>query len=238
MRKNLIFWLTFALAMIVALYFTVRMSMAVMGISNIAPTGRISIYPGTSSGRGNSGIQEIADALNIRPKSSAYSVNIKIALANISALPDVKNAAIRRLPNGRIMVRVAQRDIVAAWTDGLNFYPLSDDGRTVARYLDVLPAGTLVFTGELPGGVGLVAGTIKRETALSKEVARIEWVEGRRWNIYTNSGVKIMLPETNWDKAIAKVGAQQKQSKILNREISVLDMRDENRTLVKINRMK
>jgi len=230
MIKKLLFWLTFALVALGALYFAVRMPTTALGRDTAAPTGRISIYPG----RGSLTARDITDALKIRSGGSVYSVNLAQVLSNITALPDVKDAAVRRLPNGRILVRISQRAVVAVWTDGLNFYPLANDGRAIRRPLKEKPDGMLVFAGDLPDNIGLISRAIKREASIFPEIIRVEWIESRRWNLYTHAGVKIMLPEAGWDRALSRLGTRQKQTQILHREISVLDMRDAARTLVKL----
>ena len=230
MRKSIIFWLTFALAALAALYLAVRVSMAVMGTGGVARVARISVH----AGRNAENAQTIADALQIKPGGSAYSVNIEKSLAKLAARPDVRNAAVRRMPDGRIMVRVAVREIVAAWTDGYNFYPLSDDGRLLDKPLPGRPAGTLVFSGERPDNIARVIEILKGAPEIFSETESIERVEGRRWNLHMNSGVKVMLPESDLAGVVARLSERQRQTRILNRNISVLDMRDQERTLVKI----
>ena len=61
----------------------------------------------------------------------------------------------------------------------------------------------------------------------------MEWIENRRWNMYTKGGIVVMLPEENPLDAIGTLVALNNNHNILNKEIQVIDMRDAARILVK-----
>ena len=61
----------------------------------------------------------------------------------------------------------------------------------------------------------------------------LEWVEGRRWNLHTNGGITVMLPEKNPTDAIGSLIVLNNNHKILSKKIKVLDLRDSSRILVK-----
>ena len=61
----------------------------------------------------------------------------------------------------------------------------------------------------------------------------MEWIENRRWNIVTNGGTTIMLPEKNPSAAIGHLIILNKNHAILDRDIKIIDMRDDARILVK-----
>jgi cell division protein FtsQ len=62
----------------------------------------------------------------------------------------------------------------------------------------------------------------------------MEFVEDRRWDIFLRNGIRIMLPEENFEEAIKKLDKTNKQNMVLDRQIKLLDMRDLLRPLVKI----
>jgi len=230
MRKSIVFWLTFVLALGIALYFAVRISMTVMGMGNVSRVSKISV----KSDLGADYADEIASVLMLPTGKSVYSINLDAYLEKMIGLPDISDAAIRRTPSGKILIRANTRKIVAVWTDGVNFYPLAADGRHIGRTLDTVPQNTLVFSGELPDDIAVFAETLRANSVISKTIGRIEWCDGRRWNIYTTNDIKIMLPENNFDSALGKLAKLQKQSEILSRNVSVIDLRDPERTLIKM----
>ena len=61
----------------------------------------------------------------------------------------------------------------------------------------------------------------------------IEWIENRRWNIHTITGITIMLPEVDYTTAINTVISLQNNYKLLDKDLTIIDMRDSSRILVK-----
>ena len=61
----------------------------------------------------------------------------------------------------------------------------------------------------------------------------MEWVENRRWNIHTVNGITVMLPETDPDMAVNTLITLNNNHQILAKNLSVIDMRDSARILVK-----
>ena len=232
MKKSILFWLTFALALLIALYFAVRISMTIMGMGTVSRSSSISV----KSDFGTAMADEVAATMQLPVGRSVYTIDMEKLLEKMSNLPDIKDAGIRRTPSGKILVRVTARKIVASWTDGTNFYPLAADGQPIGRMLDARPKNTFVFTGVLPTDLGPITEALRTNARISKNLDHIEWIEGRRWNLYTFSGTKIMLPENKVDAALGKLAHLQKQNNILDRSLSVIDMRDPDRTLVVISR--
>jgi len=227
MKKSFLFWLAFGFAALLALYLAVRLTLVGIGISNIAPIGAVSV-------RTNGDIQatNLTNAMQLTPGTSVYAANMDDALAKIMQIPDVKNASVRRLPSGRMAVKVEQRKIVATWTDGQKFYPLAADGKVIQTPFDAMPVGMLVFSGNLTTDVGGIITAIRGAPDVAARVVRLHWTDGRRWDLTTNGNITIKLPEVGADAALAKLEALQKQNSILDRALTVIDLRDPERTLV------
>ena len=68
---------------------------------------------------------------------------------------------------------------------------------------------------------------------MAADIDYIERIENRRWNIQTNTGITVKLPEDDFAHAIANLITINKNHNILNRDITVIDMRDASRILVK-----
>lgn len=226
MRKSFWFWLCFVVAIILAVYFAVRIIMTSLGHGPVATIKSISI----SSDLGKQNLSAIATSAGIAPGTKTYSVNLDDINARIAAVPDVKTSAVRRLPNGNLAIRVKLHQAVALWTDGENFYPLSADGTIVQRPIEVRPENIVVFRGQLPTDILEIAKTANN---LTPHLDYLEWIENRRWNIHTTGGITVMLPEVDPVASISALMIMDKNHQILSKKISVLDMRDSARILVK-----
>ena len=226
MKRSIWFWLCFVVSVILAVYFASRIIMVGMGHGNISRVRNISI----TADKNNKDLSALKMAATVARGTRSYAVDLDALNARVGAVPGVKKSAVRRLPNGNLAVRVSMYTAVALWTDGVHFYPLSADGTIVNKPTDVRDAGNVVFRGVVPDDIDEIT---KAAHNLVGMLDYLEWIEGRRWNLHTMNGIVVMLPERNPIGAIASLVTLNKNHKILDRDISVLDMRDEVRILVK-----
>lgn len=164
------------------------------------------------------------------PKNTRiYSVNLDDLNSNILSVPGVKDASVRRLPNGNIIIRVSFHHFVASWTDGENYFPLSDDGTIANKPSSERPESALLFRGPVPNDITEITNAANDMVA---DIDYIEWIENRRWDIHTTGGIIIKLPENDFASAIAGLITINKNHNILGRDIRVIDLRDPARMLV------
>lgn len=226
MKRNLWFWLYFIAAILLAIYFATRIIMTFMGYGPIAQVKNISISADTK----NQDLTAIAAATGISPGTHTHSVNLELVNARLIATPGVRESAVRRLPNGNLSVKIRLYRAVAAWTDGTYYYPLSADGTIVQQPSEEKSPGTVVFRGNVPNDINNIT---KAANNIIGDLNYLEFVDNRRWNIITNDGITVMLPEENPDAAIASLVVLNNKHKILNKNIQTIDMRDTTRILVK-----
>ena len=226
MKRSFMFWVYFILAIVLGTYFTVRIIMTTMGHGSISTIHNIFITT-DSYDDDLSAIKTVAaSGLGAR----AGALNLESLNARIAAVPGVRNVAVRRLPNGTLRVRVEMHDTVAQWADGEMFYPLSADGTTVKIPSPTRDDGAIVFRGMLPENISEITNATK---PIANIIDYLEWIESRRWNIVTQHGTLIMLPESNPIAAVRQFISLNENQNILNRDIRVIDMRDATRILVK-----
>jgi cell division protein FtsQ len=226
MKKSLWFWLCFSVAIVFAIYFSVRVVMTGTGRGTNAYVTNISI----SADQSDKDLSAIVAAATIAPNTRTYSIDLDMLNERVSKVPGVKKSAVRRMPNGNISVRVALHRAVALWTDGQNFFPLSADGTIVNKPTDVRDASHVVFRGKLPNDITQITNVAHN---LVGDLDYMEWIENRRWNMYTNGGITIMLPEENPLAAIGTLISLNNNHNILDKDIKLIDMRDSARILVK-----
>ncbi len=200
--------------------------MTAMGYGRISQVHRVSI----SADAKNKDLAAIAAAAGIAPGTHSYAIDLTELNNRIAAVPGVRNAATRRRPDGNLVIKVELYHAVALWTDGTGFYPLSADGTIVNRPSDVRAPGTILFQGALPNDIDKIT---RAAQSLAGDVDYLEWIENRRWNLHTTGGITVMLPEHDPFSAIGTLVVMNQNHQILNRNISMLDMRDNARILVK-----
>jgi cell division protein FtsQ len=227
MKNRFIFWLMSSLAVSLAIYVAVRVSIVLVGLGGtLSEIKKISVH--SSNG-------ETADIITrLGIESGTKHIDLDDVLTRVNADPDIANVAIRRLPNGEIKVRADMRVVVASWTDGENYYPLDNTGAPINRPSLTRPENTLIFSGKVPKDISNITNTLKHAPGLFYRIDKMEFVEDRRWDIFLLNGIRVMLPEENFEEAIKKLDKTNKQNMILDRQIKLLDMRDLSRPLVKL----
>jgi cell division protein FtsQ len=190
MKKTILFWLMFVFAVILAIYFAVR----------------------------------------IITVSMSPQADLNALAAQIAARPDLRFAAVRRLPNGKIATRAQRHKTIAHWTDGTNYYPLTADGVIVNSPNPDRPDASVVFRGRVPDDISEITD-IARDFAA--QTLHLEWIEDRRWNMTTTTGAVVMLPEGDMESAFETLAELNESHTILGKNIKTLDMRDSARILVK-----
>ena len=226
MKRNLWFWLYFVAAILLAIYFATRIIMTFMGYGPISTVRNVSISADTN----NKDLTQMVAATGISPGTHAYSVNLDLINERLLQTPGVRESAVRRLPNGNLSVRVHLYRAVAGWTDGTYYYPLSADGTVVNKPSEERKPGVVIFRGPVPDDISEIT---KAAPNLIDDLDYMEWIDNRRWNIMTNDGLMVMLPEEDPVSAIGSLIVLNKNHNILSKKIRTIDMRDSARILVK-----
>lgn len=226
MKRNIWFWLYFIVAIILAIYFSVRIIMIGTGHSPLSYIRNISI----SADQNNKDLSALAAAAQIAPNTRTYSIDLDEMNKRIGAVPGVKESAVRRIPNGNLIVRAKLYHAVALWSDGEMYFPLSADGTIVNQPTTERNMANVVFRGTVPSDISHITEVAHN---LVGRLEYIEWIENRRWNVHTTNGITIMLPEENPIPAMGTLIGLNNKHQILDRKIKIIDMRDPSRILIK-----
>lgn len=225
MKRSIWFWLCFAVAIIMAIYFATRIIMTGMGHGSVAHVHNISI----TSDAEKSDLSALRAAAGGLVRNT-YDVDLAELNDRIGNVPGVKSSAVRRLPNGNLKINVKMHHAVALWWDGEYYFPLSADGTVVNRPTPERDASAVVFSGPIPNDITEIT---KAAHTMLADIGYMSWIENRRWNITTPAGITIMLPEEDPISAISTLIAINQNHKILSKDIDIIDMRDSARILVK-----
>lgn len=198
-----------------------ELSRAGFGISEISMTGQ-SLTSETT----------VLNALGLHGNSSIFSLDAEAARARLEALPSVESATVRKIYPGEVAVTLHEPVAVARWRmDGQTFV-VDASGNQIA------PA---VFDdGELPLVIGIGAGEsalpminlMNRYPALQRDLAALARIGDRRWDLIYYTGLRVQLPETGVAAALARLDAYHRDHQLLDRDVSLIDMRISNAVAV------
>ena len=172
-------------------------------------------------------------ALGITKGTDIRSIDLNQLNNRVLKVPGIKNSSTRLLSNGNLVIKIEKHHAVAIWSDGVYYYPLSADGTKIDTPSETRDENSVVFRGNTEEFPNDLTDIIKSATELSKFIEYMEFIESRRWNIHTNNGTIIYLPENNPTSAITKIKLLNQTHKLLSRNIEIIDMRNDARILVK-----
>jgi cell division protein FtsQ len=168
---------------------------------------------------------------------SSFDLDLLAIRARIETLDAVRSASVRVGPGGVLQVAVTPRVPVALWRDG-----------PVLRLIDAegVQSGTLAARGDRPD-LPLIAGDgAERHIQealdlyagagpLRDRVRGLVRMGERRWDIVLDRDQRIMLPSDGAVAAFDRVIALDLAQDMLERDVSVVDMRNADRPTLRMN---
>lgn len=186
-------------------------------------------------GRNKLSEAELREALGIAKGTPIFAVDPEEARERVSSIGWVKSAAVaRELPN-TIKVVIEERTPAALWQrDGI--LTLIDAGGHPITSTDLEAYGSLpqvVGEGAELASADLMP-VLETEPQLASQVKAAVRVGERRWDIVFKSGVRVRLPEQNIKAAWARLADLEREHRVLEREIHIVDLRQPDRLVLRL----
>ncbi|HEX2117244.1 MAG TPA: FtsQ-type POTRA domain-containing protein [Alphaproteobacteria bacterium] len=189
-------------------------------------------------GRGETPGQHVLDVLNVKRGTPILAFSPAAAKAELEQLPWVKEASVeRRLPD-TILVRIVERRPLALWQHGRQLVVIDHDGTEISGADPAKFAGLpLVVGDDAPKHANQLLALMALEPDLEKRVIAAIRVGARRWNLQMDAGegvkVDVQLPEVNAGAAWARLAELERSNRLLDRSVSVIDLRFPDRLIVR-----
>jgi cell division protein FtsQ len=186
-------------------------------------------------GRRETARDDILGALSVARGTPLLTVDPEAARARIEALPWVKTAVVERHLPDTIFVRLTERTPVALWQKDGKLAAVDLDGRILtrddlSRFRD-LP---IVIGDRAPEAVHSILGVLAAEPDLYHRIEALTYVGARRWDVRLAGGIQIQLPENDPGRAWARLADTDRRDQLLERDISVVDLRLPDRLVVRL----
>lgn len=168
----------------------------------------------------------VLSAIGIESGGSLIGFNSAIAEQRLMNMDWVASAQVRFIFPNLLEIEVSERQPFAIWQREGKYHLIDQTG--VAMSADPRPyAGKLLMvTGE---GAQLAArelvNQLESNVALKSRLVAAARVGGRRWNLHFPNGVKVLLPEAGMSDALAKLEKLESSIGVLERAVSVIDLR-------------
>lgn len=151
--------------------------------------------------------------------------------ARLLSLPWVADAKVSRLLPDAVHVRLFERHPLALWQRG-GRYALIDRAGAVIESAPLRPATAAryrhlrVLVGEgAPEHAAQLFAVLSSEPALWSRVAAATWVGDRRWTLRLDNRIDVLLPEEGVLPAWRLLADREREQRLLDRAISVVDLR-------------
>ena len=165
-------------------------------------------------------------AIGVSPGGSLIGFDAATARRTLENLDWVRSAKVQRLFPNQIEIAVVERQPFAIWQRGGEYYVIDHTGAAMSSVDASQFVSLPLVTGE---GAQLAAAELVNQLAanpgLLLQVKAAARVGGRRWTLYLDSGVTILLPEKDWVAAIAEVQRLDETQQLLSKGIRSVDLR-------------
>jgi len=178
---------------------------------------------------------DVLERLELDGWTSLIGMNADAARDRIAALPWVSQVSIRKTYPNAIEVKLDERQPFAIWQQNNELTVIEPSGKVIAPYrpgrLGNLPM--VVGQGAEDDAAAFVA-KVAEFPELARRAKVYLRVAERRWDIRFENGVVVKLPEFGADKALADLEMMDRDSRLLSKDIAVVDMRLADRVVVRL----
>lgn len=139
----------------------------------------------------------------------------------------------RRLPN-TVYVGLVERVPVALWQHKNKLRVIDAEGVTLTDKLSVNQKSLPIVVGEYANEQAYdLLVMLNAEPGIQKLVEAATWVGDRRWDLALKNDMVVRLPEMDIGLALSRLSQAQEQDKILDKDLSVIDLREKDRITVR-----
>jgi cell division protein FtsQ len=171
---------------------------------------------------------QLLAALDVKRGDAILAVDLAAAQKRIEEIPWVRTAAVeRRLPD-QLHILITERSPIALWQNKGRYFLVDREGQIVGDQVDDY-AGLPLTVGEgAPDHASELIAILESEPALKDRVKAATWIGDRRWNLTldrTPDGIEVRLPEDDPETAWHDLARLDREQSLLERQVSVIDMR-------------
>lgn len=139
----------------------------------------------------------------------------------------------RRLPD-TVYVGLVERKPIALWQHKNKLRVIDADGVTLTDKLGVNQKTLPIVVGEYANEQAYsLLVMLEAEPEIASLVEAATWVGDRRWDLMLKNDVVVRLPESEIGLALSRLAKAQAQDKILDKDLSMVDLRETDRITVR-----
>lgn len=178
-------------------------------------------------GAGDELASYIREALPLDFPVSSFDLDLDAMRSSITEISAVESAAVRIRPGGVLKIDVQQRTAVALWRNEDGLALLDAQGNYVAAATSRFARPDLpMIAGEgADRHVQEALELIEAADPLGARLRGLVRIGERRWDVVLDRDQRILLPDTEPQRALERVIALESAQEILTRDVARVDMR-------------
>ena len=186
-------------------------------------------------GRVMSGREAVLRAVGADRGTPILGISPTQIKAQLEMLPWVRSASVeRRLPD-TLHIHLTERTPLAFWQRQGKLMLIDQDGTVITGdRLDRFPGLIVTVGDDAPPHAAELLGMLAAEPTLAGRVVAAVRVGGRRWDLHLDNGIDVELPEERAEDAWAQLAQLERNSRLLARNVEVVDMRLPDRLVVRV----
>ena len=167
---------------------------------------------------------------------SSFSLDLEAMRAQIESIDAVKSAELRIRAGGILQVDVTERDPAMVWRSAQGLYLLDDTGHRIAGLTvrDARPDLALIAGAGADRAVPEALALMAAAGPIAGRVRGLVRMGERRWDLVLDRDQRIQLPEEEPVAALERVIALDQAEDILERDLTVVDMRNTQRPTLRL----
>jgi len=193
-------------------------------------------------GRAMTPREDLLAAVDAERGTPILAIDVAKAREAIEKLPWVKNARVERHLPDTVEIRIQERTPYALWQEDNRYTLVDRDGKPIIPVPQAdlaeqkLP---LIVGADAPRHAAELFAALDTNPDLAARVRSAVRVSDRRWNLYfdnLDNGMAVRLPEEGVGAAWTRLGALERDYKILERDLDFVDLRLDDRLIVRVHK--
>ena len=178
-------------------------------------------------GAGSNLSEDIREAVALDFPVSSFDLDLEQIRDRIIGLDPVKAASVRIRPGGILQVDVVERQPAVIWRSRAGLSMLDESGIHVDQLAGrtARPDLPLIAGQGADRAVGEALALIAAARPLADRLRGLVRVGERRWDVVLDRGQRILLPPDRPVRALERVLALDEVRELLDRDVTVIDMR-------------
>lgn len=169
--------------------------------------------------------------------ASSFTLDLEAMRSRIETIDAVKSAELRIRSGGVLQIDVTEREPAIVWRSAQGLYLLGESGHRIAGLTvrDARPDLALIAGDGADAAVPEALALIAAAGPIAGRVRGLVRMGERRWDLVLDREQRIQLPEEDPVAALERVIALDQAEDILERDLTVVDMRNMQRPTLRLS---